>query len=61
MRHSNRIAKILEQRKIQEEDKQRRHAAIMAERKMIEQEQEEFMREHRRKTDSEMKQPRMVG
>jgi hypothetical protein len=33
----------------------------MAERKMIEQEQEEFMREHRRKTDSEMKQPRMVG
>lgn len=60
-RQSSRIAKMLENRRVVEEQRQRRHAAIMAERKRLEMDQEEFLREHRRLTDSEIQTPTMVG
>ena len=59
-RHSNRIAGILEKRRLEEENRHRKQLELMAERKQLEQEQAEFLREHRRLTDSNLRLSTMV-
>lgn len=59
-RHSSRIAGILEKRRLEEEERRKKQLAFVDKRKQLELEQAEFLREHRRLTDSNLRLSTMV-